>query len=113
MDEPEQTQLASAGGSGTTSFGLRVQNLTPDLAQQLGVDEEHGVVITAVEPGSSADEAGLHRSDMILEVDKQEVKDVDDLEEQLAKRRRRRPAADPPRRLHDLRAAEAAAGLSG
>nr|NIV50272.1 hypothetical protein [Gammaproteobacteria bacterium] len=30
-------------------------------------------------------EAGLHRQDIILEVDKQEVKDVDDLEEQLAK----------------------------
>ena len=85
MDEPEQTQLASARGSGTTSFGLRVQNLTADLAQRLGVDEEHGVVITAVQPGSSAAEAGLHRQDIILEVDKHEVKDVDDLEKRLAK----------------------------
>jgi serine protease Do len=85
MDEPGETQLASARGSGTTSFGLRVQNLTPDLAQRLDVDEEHGVVITAVQPGSSAAEAGLHRQDIILEVDKQEVKNVDGLEEQLAK----------------------------
>jgi serine protease Do len=85
MDDPQETQLASARGSGTTSFGLRVQNLTSDLAQRLGVDEEHGVVITAVQPGSSAAEAGLHRQDIILEVDKQEVEDVDGLEEQLAK----------------------------
>jgi len=85
MDEPRETQLASARGSGTTSFGLRVQNLTSELAQRLGVDEEHGVVITAVQPGSSAAEAGLHRQDIILEVDKQEVEDVDGLEEKLAK----------------------------
>jgi serine protease Do len=85
MDEPQQTRLASARGSGLTSFGLRVQNLTADLAKRLGVDEEHGVVITAVQPGSPAAEAGLRRQDIILEVDRQEVKDLDDLEEQLAK----------------------------
>jgi serine protease Do len=85
MDEPQQTRLASARGSGITSFGLRVQNLTADLAKRLGVDEEHGVVITAVQPGSPAAEAGLRRQDIILEVDRQEVKDLDDLEEQLAK----------------------------
>jgi serine protease Do len=38
-----------------------------------------------VQPGSSAAEAGLHRQDIILEVDRHEIKDVDDLEEQLAK----------------------------
>jgi len=85
MDEPRETQLASARGSGTTAFGLRVQDLTADLAQRLGVDEEHGVVITAVQPGSPAAEAGLHRQDIILEVDKQEVEDSDGLEEQLSK----------------------------
>ena len=85
MEEPGETQLASTRGSGTASFGLRVQNLTADLAERLGVDEEGGVLITAVEPGSSAEEAGLHRQDIILEVDKHEVKDVGDLEERLAK----------------------------
>jgi len=85
MEEPEETQLASARSGGTVSFGLRVQNLTTDLAQRLGVDEESGVVITAVQPGSSASEAGLRSQDIILEVNKQQVKDIDDLEEQLAK----------------------------
>jgi serine protease Do len=85
MDEPEATQLASARQSGSAgSYGLRVQNLTPDLAAQLGVDEKGGVVITGVEPGSAASDAGLRREDVILEVNKQEVANVDDLEERLA-----------------------------
>ena len=37
-----------------------------------------------MQPGSVAAEAGLRREDVILEVDKEEVADIDDLEEQLA-----------------------------
>ena len=85
MDEPEETQLASAPGDSTSDlFGLRVQELTPELASQLGVDEKHGVVITGVAPGSAASDAGLRRQDVILEVDKTEVAGIGDLEQQLA-----------------------------
>ena len=41
-------------------------------------------MITGVQPGSVASEAGLRREDVILEVDKKEVTDVEDLEEQLS-----------------------------
>ncbi len=61
-----------------------MQELTPELASRLGLEEDEGVVITGVQPGSVASEAGLRREDVILEVDKQEIGDVDDLEEQLA-----------------------------
>ncbi len=84
MDEPKETQLASAPASSASNYGLRVQELTPELASRLGLEEDEGVVITGVQPGSVASEAGLRREDVILEVDKQEIGDVDDLEEQLA-----------------------------
>lgn len=85
MEEPQETQLASAeGGGGTSAFGLRVQNLTPDLAGQLGIEGDNGVVVTGVAPGSSAAEAGLRREDVILEIDKKTVNDVGTLDEQLA-----------------------------
>src|SRR5690606_14672019 len=64
------------GKEGPSAFGMRVQPLTPELAEQLGVDEAEGVVVSAVEPGSPADEAGLRRGDVILEVDQQPVSDV-------------------------------------
>jgi serine protease Do len=85
MDEPLETELASVEpGSGANVYGLRVQELTPDLARRLGVEESHGVLITGVAPGSSAAEAGLRREDVILEVDKQQVASVADLEQRLA-----------------------------
>jgi len=83
LDEPGTTELASAPGDGTTEFGLRVQDLTPELAARLGVDETKGAVITAIEPGSPADEAHLRRGDVILEVDRSQVNSVNELRSRL------------------------------
>jgi serine protease Do len=60
------------------AFGLTVQDLTPDVAEQLGVEEEHGVVVTRVKPGSPAAEAGFRRGDVILEVNQEPIEDTDD-----------------------------------
>ena len=57
-------------------FGLHVKDLSPDLAKELGVDAPGGVVISSVQPGSRADEAGLRARDVILEVNRAAVKDV-------------------------------------
>jgi serine protease Do len=89
LEEPSMTEVADTSKGGPSLFGLRVQDLTPDLAEQLGVDEENGVVVTAVEPGSAAAEAGVRRGDVILEVDRSEVKNVGDLKEQLAESEKR------------------------
>jgi serine protease Do len=65
-------------------YGLRAQDLTPELASQLGIDEDDGVVVTEVRPGSPAAEAGIRRGDVIIEVDREEVKDTKDLQAKLA-----------------------------
>ena len=54
-------------------LGFSVQNLTPELAKQLGYDGTDGVVVTQVEPGSKAYEAGIRRGMVIREVNHQEV----------------------------------------
>ncbi len=59
-------------------FGLRVQELTPELAEQLGYTGEKGVLITEVEPGSFAQEAGLLRGDLIQEINKAPVESLKD-----------------------------------
>lgn len=57
-------------------LGIKVRNLTRKLAQELGMTTRKGVVITAVEDGSAADQAGLQRRDIILEVDRKPVADL-------------------------------------
>jgi serine protease Do len=74
-----QEQAPSAG------FGLEVQNTTSPLARNLGIKENVGVMITAVEPDSTADAAGLRRGDIILEVNRHVIKDVDGYKQELAK----------------------------
>ena len=85
-DEIEKTmsieeQAPSTHGAG---FGLGVDNLTPQLARQFGISDKSGVVITEVQPGSAADGAGLRRHDVILEVDRQPIKDVQGYAQALA-----------------------------
>lgn len=58
-------------------LGLTVQNVTPQLAESLGLKRANGVVITAVQPQSAAGEAGLRRGDVILEVNRREITNID------------------------------------
>ncbi len=49
--------------------GLEVEDITPQSMYKFRIEEEKGVVVTYVEPGSPADKAGLERGDVILEVE--------------------------------------------
>ena len=70
----------------TALSGFEVRNLTPELAQQLGLGRgEKGVVVFKVEPGSAADEAGLLRGDLIMEINRKPVRNMDDYEEAASK----------------------------
>jgi serine protease Do len=68
-------ELASATESAPpgSSWGLGLQKLTPEIARQLGVANDRGVVIAQVQPDSPADDAGLQRGDVVLEVNHDEV----------------------------------------
>jgi serine protease Do len=54
-------------------LGVEVQDLTPDLAHQLGYDAGSGVLVAYVDPRSPAAQAGLRRGMRILEVNHQPV----------------------------------------
>ncbi len=83
--EPEKmAQKEKEKESPSARFGLHVQELTPQIAQQLGYTKAKGVVISQVDPGSPADEAGLQRGDLIQEVDRQKVTSVSEYRNQLS-----------------------------
>jgi serine protease Do len=72
----EEEVVATAPEKG--ELGMTVQKLTPQLAENLGLEKPDGVVVTAVEPGSAADDAGIRRGDVILEVDRKPVRGLED-----------------------------------
>ncbi|MBN2321948.1 MAG: DegQ family serine endoprotease [Acidobacteria bacterium] len=65
------------------TLGLAVQELTPEIARELGVPGQTGVVVSRVEPGSPAEEAGIRRGDVIREVNRKPVKDVEDFSQKI------------------------------
>ena len=65
-------------------LGMTVQRLTPQIAESLGLDKADGVVVTAVEPGSAADEAGIRRGDVIMEIDRKPIRSLDEYKKSVA-----------------------------
>jgi len=69
-----------------STWGLTVQNLTPELAQRFDWDPtEQGVVIASVQPGSPAAEARLRPGDLVKEVNRQKIQNLKDYNQALQK----------------------------
>jgi serine protease Do len=61
---------------------VQVENLSPEVAQQLNLPAgTRGVVITNVDPNSTAAESGLTRGDIIQEVNRKPVNNVQQFRE--------------------------------
>jgi serine protease Do len=66
-------------------FGMQVQDLSRELSDALGYAHSRGVLITAVEPGSPADEAGVERGLVIYRVGQEDVNSVKQIENLLGR----------------------------
>ena len=62
-------------------LGLTVQEVSPEIAEEFGLDEPKGVLVADVRPGSPADEAGVRRGDVIHEMEKTPISNLKDYEE--------------------------------
>ncbi|MGA9526748.1 MAG: Do family serine endopeptidase [Terriglobales bacterium] len=70
---------------GKGRWGMTLGELTPDLREQLQASASiHGALVNDVVPGSPADNAGISRGDVIVEVDRKPVKSVSDVAEALS-----------------------------
>ena len=63
-----------------SKLGVTVRPLTPELADRLNVPSGKGVVVQDVKPGSFAEDVGLSRGDVILEINKQPVNSQEDFD---------------------------------
>ena len=67
-------------------LGLDIQNLTPEIAKQLGYENEQGGVLVAnVISGSPAEDARLQRGDLIKEVNRTAFNNVQAFNSEVAK----------------------------
>jgi len=74
----EEENTAAAETPVRPSLGVAVQNVTPQIARELGLKKSAGVVVTGIEPGSPAAEANLQIGDVISAVNRKPVRNVDD-----------------------------------
>ncbi|HEV2400685.1 MAG TPA: Do family serine endopeptidase [Candidatus Sulfotelmatobacter sp.] len=85
MGSKENESGSSSQSAGKMRWGLGLGNLTPDMREQLQVPSNvHGAVVEQVQPGSSADNAGLQQGDIILEVDRHKVQTASDVQQALS-----------------------------
>jgi serine protease Do len=79
IGELESPGDLGGGGGQPQELGVSLRTITPEIAAQLGLDENAtGVVVTAVEPGSAAEESGLRRGDVIVTVGSTPIEDLAD-----------------------------------
>jgi serine protease Do len=75
---PTGQEMASKSRSGNgegepAPLGLTVQALTKEVAEQYGITAASGVIVTAVEPESPAEEQGIKPGDVITEINRKRV----------------------------------------
>ena len=87
-EQPEGDQLAPApsqGGVIEETLGLQVQELTPRIARQLGVDADTtGIVVAMVDPTADAARRGIQRGDIVLSANYASLATIADLEAAIA-----------------------------
>jgi len=76
---------SASNSNGKPRWGLGLTDMTPELREQLQASNDvHGAIVEQVQPGSAADNAGLQRGDVIVEVDRHPVQNAADVQKALS-----------------------------
>ncbi len=76
---------AASNSNGKPRWGVGLTDMTPELREQLQASADvHGAVVEQVQPGSAADNAGLQRGDVIVEVNRHPVQNAADVQKILS-----------------------------
>lgn len=79
-EKPEEEAVAQAETTSKTidKLGIEIQNVTANIAERLELEDTNGVLISNVERGGIAEFAGLRPGMVILEINRKQVKNVDE-----------------------------------
>jgi serine protease Do len=84
MDEKIASAKNSMKGR-SDEIGIRVTNITQEMARRFNITETEGVIVADVNPDGAAADAGIIQGDVIKEINRQPVKSVKDYAEILGK----------------------------
>jgi serine protease Do len=85
LDDKGTSERASNDSHGKARWGMGLTDVSPDVRSELQLpDDVKGAVVTNVVPGSSADNAGLSRGDVILQVNRKDTKTAADVKSALS-----------------------------
>jgi S1-C subfamily serine protease len=77
--KPLVQRLKDGGDASQAFLGVSTLTLTDEIAQQLGLERDHGALVRSLTPGSPAENAGLRPGDVITRLGDDEIETSDDL----------------------------------
>ncbi len=77
---PNTSSLASVTSN---NLGIEVKNVDAEIASQLGINQDTGVIITKVDPQGAAQLLGIKKGTLILELNKKKISSVEDFNQAL------------------------------
>lgn len=80
----EKAGLTGEKGIARAWLGIAAQRVTPDIADSLGLDTPHGVLIAGLHSASPAKKAGLETGDVVLSVNGKTVRDPAEMKFRMA-----------------------------
>jgi serine protease Do len=83
-ERTDKLEMASSLKSGE-AFGMAVQEITPEIAQHLGLSIKKGIIVVDVQEGGTAEEVGIQPQDIILQVNKVKITTMKEYQKEIAK----------------------------
>ena len=82
-ERKEKKEIGQKPDKADEYYGLSVQELTPEIAQHMGITEKSGVIVKDV--SGAAEEAGVRSGDIIVQINKFRISSLKEYTETMAK----------------------------
>ena len=74
----DEEGIAQADEGGSDDIGMELSDITDALARRYDIEEAEGVLVTFVEPASPAAQAGVRPGDVITQVNRKDILNLED-----------------------------------